>query len=487
MSNIIKEEFIMKKQTKSLIATLTLLIMLPFMMIPTSATTPEFSLVEGKSAVGIVGLDMESPVVLEKTTLTFDIQEYPTSYIDYLEGNFTPDKSRVSVKYDLYNPTDEEITVRLALPFTTTYRDYIKAEIEDYSVAVNGEEIDPAIRHSFHYNNAYFDMRYDPEYLHNDYLTHAFVTPETRVKKYTYEIECDELNDNRLACIGTDVFGRKSSYVYLSEGGKGINPEGKGRYRLYRSIGSDTTVEVYVIGNDSFNPTWTIYKSPSVQDTQTLKGSVSLINIDEMTWSDFVFAQYDESLGICEMDWYNAYMYYLNEDPSVRPIVSFFESRNNTEMADWFMGWYRWDIVLAPGERASTEATLPIHPEIQFRYEPDMFNYYYTLPHQYSWAQDGVKEIRINTPLYLHKNGADLGEYTKTDEGYSITLTDELFIYREYTFTLCESENPRSEGSSSSDFDGVVKPSLLNRILDILLFPFKLIYKLIQGIVGWFK
>ena len=205
----------MKKQTKSIIATLTLIIMLPFMMIPTSATEPEFALVEGKSAVGIVGLDMESPVVLEKTTLTFDIQEYPTSYIDYLEGNFTPDKSRVSVKYDLYNPTDEEITVRLALPFTTTYHDYIKAEIEDYSVAVNGEEIDPAIRHSFHYNNAYFDMRYDPEYLHDDYVTHAFVTPETRVKKYTYEIECADLKDNGIACIGTDVFGRKSSYVYL--------------------------------------------------------------------------------------------------------------------------------------------------------------------------------------------------------------------------------------------------------------------------------
>ena len=485
MSNIIKEEFIMKKQTKSLIATLTLMLMLPFMMIPTAATTPEFSLVEGKGAVGIVGLDEKSDVVLEKTTITFDIQEYPTSYIDYLEGNFTPDKSRVSMKYDLYNPNDEEITVRLALPFTTTYHDYIKAEIEDYSVSVNGEEIEPDIRHSYHYKNYYFDMEYDPERLQDDYLTHAFVTPETRVKKYTYEIECADLKDNGIACVGIDIYGYKSAYIYMV-GGSAMNLTSGSGYRLYRSIGKNTTVELYVISDqDIYIPGWTIYKNPKVSKDETLDGSVNLVKKEQMTWNDFVFAKYDESLGICEMDWYNAYMHCIDHDSVERPTASFFNYRNDTDMTNWFMGWYRWDIVLAPGERASTEATLPIHPEIQFRYEPDMFNYYYTLPHQYSWAQDGVKEIRINTPLYLHKNGVDLGEYTKTDEGYSITLTDELFMYGEYTFTLCESENPRSEGSSSSDFDGVVKPSLLNRILDILLFPFKLIYRIIYEIVNW--
>ncbi|MBR4835835.1 MAG: hypothetical protein IKU99_02370, partial [Clostridia bacterium] len=71
----------MKQRMKAIIATLTLMLMLPFMMIPTSATEPMAWSTEGKPAVGIVGLDEESDVVLEKTTITFDIQEYPEDNI----------------------------------------------------------------------------------------------------------------------------------------------------------------------------------------------------------------------------------------------------------------------------------------------------------------------------------------------------------------------------------------------------------------------
>ena len=203
-----------------------------------------------------------------------------------------------------------------------------------------------------------------------------------------------------------------------------------------------------------------------------------------MTWNDFVFAKYDESLGICEIDWYNAYMHCIDHDSAERPTSSFFDYRNDTDMTNWFMGWYRWDIVLAPGERASTEATLPIHPEIEFRYNPQKLVYRLDLPSPFVWWAGGEKEIKVNTPLYLLETS--IGEYTKTDEGYSIAPSSGQYQYT-YYFSLCESESPELEGNKSELTELLESNSVLNIIFNIIVFPFKLIYMIIYRIVEWLR
>ena len=470
---------------KKIIAAICILLMLPFMMIPASATPPEQWSVEGKPAVGIVGLDNDSPAVLEMHSLTFDIQEYPLDHIDYVQGNFNPDKSRVKVKYQIYNPTDEEITVRLALPFTTGYYKYINAELGDYTVSVNDSVIDPDIRHSYHYPNSEFDADEDTLRLSDDYITNETVNPDTKVTKYTFWAYFDEFGYNNIARAGTYIYPQKGTYLYLV-GGESIN---QGIiYKLHTNVGVDPLFELYVIGEDIAIPRWTIYKNPKVSNSEKLEGGVDLLKTEEMTFRDFVFQDYNESSGISEMDWYNAHMYYINNAAAREiPTVSFFEGYGTFEKTDYFMPWYRWDITLAPGERATTEANLPIHPEVEFRYEPQVLKYHYVLPSLHSWCSGIEPQITVNTPLYLIETST--GEMQKAEGGYTVTNTDTggYNSFDGFYFRLSESENPNLQSSSGS-FGGITeKNSILKTILNIILYPFKLIYLAIYRLIELFN
>jgi hypothetical protein len=306
----------------------------------------------------------------------------------------------------------------------------------------------------------------------DEYAEHKFITPETTVTKYTYRISGVDLKEYPLARVGADIYSYSFSdaYVYLAEGGS-WNNHGSG-YRIHRYIGNDDTLELYVFGSPSSNrlPTWKIYQNPKVSDKEMTTGSVELIKTEQMSFNDYVFADYDKSLGISEMDWYNAFI--KRVEYSVDPIVQFFSS--DSEMSDYFMEWYRYDVVLAPGERAVTEIDIPIHPEIDRYFSPLKHTSLFNNSRHDPWSIAGETEIIVKTPFYAIESYS--GEIVKTEDGYKIEPGEQH--YTGYSVTLCESENPEPHphkeymGSNASGFN------FWQTLLLIITFPIRLIVDL---------
>ena len=75
----------MKQRTKAIIAALTLCLMLPFMMIPSSANSrsPYW---EGENSQGTIFMEDDIPIEVVSERLTFDIPTLP--YVQYRSGEY---------------------------------------------------------------------------------------------------------------------------------------------------------------------------------------------------------------------------------------------------------------------------------------------------------------------------------------------------------------------------------------------------------------
>ena len=126
----------MKKQTKVIIAIVLLMAMFPLMLVPASANSA-LTKWGGKDANGVM-MTSDCPIIVEHETLTFNINELPEP--DPLANTDGLDSS-VTAEYTFYNPSDTEITAKLAFPFgVVKSTDYNSAD-EKYSITVNGQKI----------------------------------------------------------------------------------------------------------------------------------------------------------------------------------------------------------------------------------------------------------------------------------------------------------------------------------------------------------
>ena len=129
----------MKQKTKALVAIITLLIMLPFTVTPSSAMKPITPKERyGVTAKGIVNITTDSPVVLESQTITFNLLDYP-KYEYENPDEFKEYGSTVTTEYRLYNPTATTETVKLILPFGTA-PEYGECHTALFEVTVNGKD-----------------------------------------------------------------------------------------------------------------------------------------------------------------------------------------------------------------------------------------------------------------------------------------------------------------------------------------------------------
>ena len=177
----------MKQRMKAIIATLTLSLMFPFMMIPSSANSAQQRW-NGSDATGAIITDGDSPIVVEHENLTFDINEFPQPYYNE-ESDFLAYSGRVTAEYHFYNPSDMTVTATLAFPFGEM-PDYaypfeeIEATCRD--VSVNGEAIEAKLRYTF--TSGGFNLESDLVRLSDDYLSDDRLSPETAVTIYKWNI-----------------------------------------------------------------------------------------------------------------------------------------------------------------------------------------------------------------------------------------------------------------------------------------------------------
>ena len=471
----------MKRTTKikSLIAALVLFTLLPMAVLPSSAMTPlPPSLLDGAAYSG-AQMPSESGVVIENQSVTFDLDEFPLVHDEEGVKGYS---GSVTTEYTLFNPTDSEITLRIAHPIADTpaYIYGLDAESEAalHSITVNGEKIDAELRHCLGYSIYDSNTSNFGSIISDEYISNEFCSPEMTVTKYTFKQSGIKQSG---AYIGFDVkkYGELTgSCIYLGEYANAWDV--RDGYRRFNFIAGEngSTFDMYVFGKDlSSLPKWTVYKDFGVNDGEKIEGKIEFVSKETTTFSEFVSGYYDESLGINELDWYNMAATDIGTTIKNEQVyTSLSELRNG--FTSYRAKGFIYDITIAPGERVTHTLTGPIYPDIETKYDPYTYLYDYILYYRNAEMFAGQINVKVNTPYYL------LGDngFTKTDGGYSLTLNAKDTIdensevtYGGINFTLSESENPEEIKDNSTGL-------LLMLILFVLL-PIGLLIEAVESVV----
>lgn len=435
----------MKNKTKIIIALFTLVFMMPFLILPTSAFTLPQTYWPGSVASGAF-IPEGSGIIMESQSIRFDISEFPT--FDDAE-RIAEYKGSVETEYTFLNPTDNEITVTLVYPIgkAPNYKYGVLKKIDpaNYSVTVNGEATEVSLRHGYDANYL-FDPEVFAEGITDEYIDNGICGPDMTVTKYTFKHSDLEAT---YAYAGFDVKESEldGSCLYLGAYGRAWSEE-NGDLRCSVFLGNESEDYIlYVFGNDlKILPEWKIYEDASVRDGEEIEGKMELVAKETLTFSEFVFSDYDESLGINKIDWFNMAATELTLTMEAEYV---FTSLNgfNTDFTDCMVSGLVYELTLRPGESVVNKLSAPIYPDVDEGYEPNLYTYNYML------ATGGVLplnkiNISVNTPYYLSNSSL---EYEKSEDGYSVSIDPTSIendaiddIYHNIYFDICESENPET-------------------------------------------
>lgn len=405
---------------------------------------------EGVDSSGAIITEEDSPIVVEKEVLTFDLQEFPANYYREVEDYLAYD-GKVTASYTFYNPADYTVTAKLRFPFGNipdygyiydmeTDTQIYNVDTEKYNITINGEVIEKTIRHSLSYPHAQFNLEKDMVLLLDEYVEDVMYYPEQTVTKYTYKISGVDLEEYHAANVAFDVEEKMNSTIVFFPGQSGGHTQKNGDMRISAWVEENgQRITLYAFGKPfSAAPKWKCYKNGGVEDKEAISGTVSLESTETFTFEEFALADWEEQFGVSKTDWYNAVIAELREDAEhyQQPIVQL--ERYKQGYQGYLMRWYEYEVSLEPGERITNIVTAPIYPSINGRYAPIVYGYKYLLSPAKTWKEFGELEIHINTPYFLGESSIE--GFTKTNDGYTLTL--EGLPKGELEFTLCSSENP---------------------------------------------
>ena len=137
---------------KKIIAAICVLLMLPFMMIPASATEPLPSpVISGDKSSGIINTTPDSEICIESQKVSFNLTDYPHTR-DF--GAYK--ESTVVTEYTLVNPTDSPDEVIIALPMGMNI-EYGKCDLNRFELKINGEVVESETRYRLNNSGDYTD------------------------------------------------------------------------------------------------------------------------------------------------------------------------------------------------------------------------------------------------------------------------------------------------------------------------------------------
>lgn len=407
----------------------------------------------GTDSTGAIVLDEDSPIIVEKELLTFDIGEFPQSY--YRDVNeFVAYSAKVTAEYTFYNPSDYTITATLAFPFggTADYADLYDHELnkrllnvdtEKYDVMVDGHPIEKQIRHTLMYYGGQFKLEEDLNKLHDGFMKDDFYSPELSVYKYTYSPKNVDLEKHPAASAAIKLTGDSSQtklYMENQSGGRTLEDG----VLLETWVERNDQFSVYVIGKPLVDELeWTFYHNGACEEE--IDGTMMQTAYEEMTFKDLALSYYQEDSGILDYDWYNAIVTSLKAHEWVNGAIHTMDA--DLDVSNTLMRWYQYEIVLEPKQRVVNAVTAPMYPAINSDYEPPIFKYTYLLSPARTWKEFGNLDIVINTPYYLIESNQDL-QYN--NPGYEVHLTG--LPEGELVFTLCSDPNPIASVNSAYVF-----------------------------------
>lgn len=425
---------------KRIVSILSCLIILVSMTVLPAWANSAQTVWSGVSHTGAIIAHGDCPLVVEYELLTFDLQEFPQGYY-HNTNDFLAYDARVTAEYTFYNPADYTVTATLLFPFGNepSYTSGMThADTDKFGVAVNGKRVNSALRHSWSPDR--FELEEDLALLHDSFMENDFYSPDLTVTRYTYAIgdvdrqsypasnvalEWREQEGTKLYFPGHNSFHRQESGVALI----GIGTR-------------DGIFDLYFIGEPLSEPLqWTVYQDGGLDNGTEIDGTVTLSATETMTFRQLAMTGWNEACGVQEHDWYNAALAEFIDYEKSYDCGLTGRRREDLKLTHDLMRWYQYEITLEPGERITNTVTAPMYPGIDERYEPPIYTYTYLLSPAQTWTQFGTLEIVVNTPYYMTE--CEMGEFVKTDTGYTLTLDG--LPEGELEFTLCSEKNPKKD------------------------------------------
>ncbi|MBE6639274.1 MAG: hypothetical protein E7616_07480 [Ruminococcaceae bacterium] len=429
---------------------LSVLILFSINTVPVLANSAQ-SYWNGVDQSGTIIADGDSPIIVEKELLTFDLQEFPKNYYHEID-EFLAYSGKVTAEYTFYNPSDITVTAKLLFPFgcDAQYADFYDYEnnvrldnvdTEKYDILINGEVVEKKIRHTLSSYSRQFVLDKDLGLISDSFIEDSFYVPELTVTKYVFKIDGVDTEKYKAADVGFDVPKGLGSYrIYFPEQ-NGAHTQKDGDMRIHTCVQkNEREFNLYVFGTPfTTMPEWKAYQNGGVEDSEAIAGRVELVGTEKLSFKDFVLANWFEQSGVLNVDWYNAAVSELKDSLQHSPdypIVDLYRHSRGFEGS--LMRWYEYEITIEARERIVNTVTAPIYPSIDLRYEPDVFGYTYLLSPAKTWKSFGELEIVINTPYYI--SNCSIGGFIKTESGYIVKLDG--LPNGELTFHLSTSENP---------------------------------------------
>ena len=443
---------------RTIISLLALLLLAGVMLVPANANSAQ-SKWEGVDQSGAIIVDGDSPIVVEREVLTFDLQQFPQSYYREVE-DFLAYTGKVTAEYTFYNPSDMTVTATLLFPFgceaqygifydESTRLDHVDAE--KYDILIDGEPIEKTLRHSLSFRGSQFDLETDLGLLSDSLVQDDFYSPDLTVTKYTFRVSGVDTEKYRAADVAFDVPQGMGSYRIYFPDQEGAHTQKNKEMRIGTSARKNgREFDLYVFGTPfGAMPEWKVYENGGVEDKEEIAGSVELVGTATMTFKEFALSNWSEDSGVSQVDWYNATVAEVTDGRNHYDRYPIAEAgRHASGFRGSLMRWYQYEIELAPGERAVNAVTAPLYPAIDLGYEPDVYTYTYLLSPARTWAGFGALEIVINTPYFVTESS--LEGFEKTETGY--ILKRDGLPDGELVFTLSESENPVKPVKKVTDF-----------------------------------
>lgn len=405
---------------------------------------------EGTNVAGAVIKEGECPVIVEKEVLTFDIPEFPKQYYADAE-EYLAYSAKVTAEYTFYNPSEYRVTASLFFPFGNEpeYADSTD-DIEKYDIFVQGKAIEKKIRYSFASVTKSFDLEQSLAKLQDEYREDVFYVPDMTVTEYHYAVSGVDCENYRAATAAVDIKDGTERKFYFAEQ-SGFHMQKDGKKRISTWIKNEGEYTVYVFGEPLQDPLdWKFYKNGAVEDTEEIAGTMTLKESRTITLYEFAMANYDDSKGISEIDWYNAVIAEMkeaeiNENSGILCLECYAKAYEGA-----LLRWYEYEITIEPEGRIVNTVTAPLYPNIDATYEPEVYYYTYLLSPAKTWKAVWELEVIIRTPY--HMTLSNLDGLIKVSDGYHMFLDG--LPDGEFQFAMSTSAEPKKAGVYNGTFFG---------------------------------
>lgn len=395
----------------------------------------------GSYSSGVIVTDEDSPIVVTKEDLLFNIPDLPSNY----EETLADYDSFVSATYTFHNPAAYDVTSRLVFPFGRQ-PDYIDSEtfkttINNYEIKLDGVETTKTIRHTFSSSYGGFNVADEIVRLRDEVQDDDFFNQTLDVNRYAVNVSVPTQGANvNLALEITVPSGFEGVILSPSHAGyqRKVNRE---VLRYY--VNNNDSFYLFTLGDSFDNVASSIRIMDSFYEPTTLQGTTTLMSKISLELDDMLLYYYDETSGVSEIDYKNAVIDKLN---NAMYYALYYDGLEFLNVKYQLLAWYDYSMTVNAGESVINQVVAPLFPNIHTDYEPSLFDYEYLLTPASTWAGFSNLTIEIVTPFYLINS--TIPGFEKTTTGYKVVL--ESLPTHDLTFSISTGENPIRQNTGLS-------------------------------------